>query len=76
MSLDIAGAYPQQAGINSWHRTIQLNKGKNVQVEDAIQLQKAGSVTEHLMTCYPAEVKQPGVLVIHGRKSAAGKHGR
>jgi hypothetical protein len=67
MSLDIAGAYPQQAGINSWHRTIQLNKGKNVQVEDAIQLQKAGSVTEHLMTCYPAEVKQPGVLVIHGR---------
>jgi hypothetical protein len=34
-SLDIAKAYPEDAGINSWQRSIRLNRGKNVEVSDA-----------------------------------------
>lgn len=64
-SLDIAKSYPAEAGINSWQRTVRLNRGKNVQVSDNVSLQKAEALTQHLMTCYPAEVTKPGKLVIH-----------
>jgi len=65
LSLDIAKSYPADAGINSWLRTIRLNRAKNVVVDDVISLQHAESVVQHLMTCYPAEVVKPGKLVIH-----------
>jgi hypothetical protein len=63
--LDIAKAYPEAAGINSWMRTVRLNKGKNVQIEDAIKLTSATSIIQHLMTCYAAEIGKPGELIIH-----------
>jgi hypothetical protein len=49
----------------SLQRTIRLNREKNVRVEDWIHLKQANGLTEHLMTCYPAEVTRPGELVIH-----------
>lgn len=64
-SLDIAGAYPAEAGIRSWQRNIRLNRGKNIEITDKISLEKAAAVTQHMMTCYPAEVAAPGRLVIH-----------
>ncbi len=64
-SLDIARAYSEKAMINSWQRTIRLNRGKNVEVNDNISLEKADKITEHLMTCYPSEVIKPGEVVIH-----------
>lgn len=64
-SLDIAKSYPVEAGINSWERTVRLNRGKNVQVADVISLKEAGEITQHLMTSYPAEVSKPGELIIH-----------
>jgi hypothetical protein len=64
-SLDISKAYPADAGITNLKRTIRLNRGKNVQVEDVFTLQQANDITEHLMTCYPSEVTKPGELVIH-----------
>jgi hypothetical protein len=67
LSLDIAGAYPEQAAATSWQRTVRLNRGKNVVVKDSYTLKKSDSITEHLMTCYPAEVIKPGELVIHYR---------
>jgi hypothetical protein len=74
MSLDISKAYPVSAGVNSWKRTVHLNKGKNVEVNDVISLAKADKITEHLMTCYPSEVIKPGELVIHYKpKDAAAK---
>lgn len=72
LSLDIAQAYPAEAGINSWERTVRLNRGKNVQITDVIDLTKAESITQHLMTCYPAEVQKPGELLIQ-YKNKAGK---
>ncbi|GAB3893161.1 heparinase II/III domain-containing protein [Spirosoma agri] len=64
-SVDLTQAYPKDAGITSWQRTIQLNRGQNVQIDDAIKLTNASSLTQHLMTCYPAEVGKPGELIIH-----------
>lgn len=65
LSLDIAKSYPDSAWVNSWQRSVKLNRGKNVEVRDVVSLKKAESVTQHLMTCYPAEVTKPGELVIH-----------
>jgi hypothetical protein len=64
-SLDIGKAYPEDAAINTWKRTIRLNRGKNVQITDAINLKQANEVTQHIMTCYPAEITNPGELIIH-----------
>jgi hypothetical protein len=65
LNLNIARAYPDSSGASSWKRSIRLNRGKNVTVKDVFSLTKATTVTEHLMTCYPAEVLKPGTLVIH-----------
>jgi len=65
LSLDISKSYPEKAGVNTWQRTVRLNRGKNVEVTDVISLKNAESITEHLMTCYPAEVTKPGELTIH-----------
>ncbi|CAN5481648.1 heparinase II/III family protein [soil metagenome] len=64
-TVDLAQAYPNDAGVTSWQRTIQLNRGKHVQIQDVIDLKQATSVTQHVMTCYPAEVGKPGELIIH-----------
>lgn len=65
LSLDISKSYPDKAGVNTWQRTIRLNRGKNVEVTDNISLKSAEKITQHLMTCYPAEISRPGELVIH-----------
>lgn len=65
LTLDIAPSYSEGTGVTSWMRSIRLNRGKNVQISDALQLTEAGSVIQHLMTCYPAEVIKVGELVIH-----------
>ena len=74
LSLNIAPSYPDSAGVQSWQRSIRLNRGKNVEINDVLSLKKAGSITQHIMTCYPAEVSKPGELVIHyGPKGATAK---
>jgi hypothetical protein len=64
-SLDISKSYPASAEVNSLQRTIKLNRGKNVEVTDVFSLKKGTKLTEHLMTCYPAEAGNPGELIIH-----------
>jgi hypothetical protein len=71
LSLDIAKSYPQDAGVNSWIRTIRLNRMKNVIVDDVFSLNRAESIIQHLMTTYPAEVVKPGELVIHYAPASA-----
>lgn len=65
LSLDISKSYPEDAGIIGWQRNVRLNRGKNIQIEDVLKLSKAESIEQHLMTCYPAELKKPGELIIH-----------
>jgi hypothetical protein len=71
-SLDMAGAYPEDAGVKSWKRTVTLNRGRNLLIRDVFDLQRAESVTLHLMTCYPAEVTGKGEVTVF-YKDAEGK---
>lgn len=65
MIMDIGASYPAAADIEKWQRSVKLNRGKNVRVEDVVQLKTGGPVIQHLMTCYAVEIDKPGILVIH-----------
>lgn len=56
LKMDLAPAYPKAAGVDTWLRTVQLVRGKCVQVTDDFTLREGSSdIVEHLMT--PCDVK-------------------
>ena len=77
--LDIAGAYPPEAGLKTWVRTMVLDRDKEVRIEDAYELSAGGEeIRLHLMT--PCDVAiDKGVLKLKeapladGRTSGAGQ---
>ncbi|MEQ8553854.1 MAG: heparinase II/III family protein [Cyclobacteriaceae bacterium] len=62
---NIGTAYPEDAGVNGYVRTIRLNRGKNVTVTDSYDLKRGEQITQHLMTAYPVELVKPGTLLIN-----------
>jgi len=71
--LDISDAYPEEAGLKSWVRTVRLTRAQDVQVEETYNL--AGPVEEialHLMT--PCDVETAdGVLTLRETPLADGR---
>jgi len=65
LTLDISQAYPPAAGVLKWQRSVRLNRNKNVDITDEIQLLQPGNFFQSFMTCYPAEIASPGQLIIH-----------
>ena len=65
LTLDIAGAYPSEAGVDSWLRSIHLNRGKEVIITDTYELTDAASnLTLTLMTSCEVTVDKPGLLTL------------
>jgi hypothetical protein len=55
LQLNIAPAYPKEAGIVSWARKIRLDRGQSLTISDAFGLQKeSAAVSQSLMT--PCEI--------------------
>jgi hypothetical protein len=65
-ALDIAGAYPKQAGITSWRREIRLDRAAGVTVSEDYSLSRADSLSLTLMTPYEVTVVSPGELLAQG----------
>ena len=65
LRLDIAAAYPPEAGINSWLRTLSLRRGESISLEDEWRLDSTGRKIEmNLMT--PCRVQiEDGQLQLH-----------
>ena len=62
-SLEIAGAYPAEAGLKSWRRTLTLNRGQSVELVDRYEAgQKPTSLTLSLITPCTVDAAQPGHL--------------
>ena len=79
-SLDIAAAYPAQAQLKSWQRTLTLERGRQLLVADAYEMAaKPAELTLSLMTPCQVDDSQPGLLVlspaplVNGLTSGAGK---
>ena len=65
LQLDIAGAYPKEAHLTSWKRTIRFNRGRDVTVTDAYTLaESVREITLSLMTPCRVRVEEPGRLLL------------
>ena len=64
MSLDLAKAYPAEAGIKTWKRTLQLNKLKGqVEIKDQFELsENKQGVQQAFMTLCTIDSSTPGKL--------------
>ncbi|MDR1114721.1 MAG: heparinase II/III-family protein [Tannerella sp.] len=67
-SVDIASAYPDDAGVKSWMRSYMLKRGKSFTISDKYQLNAlSGKATSsNLLTCCKVSIVRPGVLRFEG----------
>ncbi len=79
LTLDIAEAYPVEAKIDTWQRTVALERGIQVTIEDEYDLSKAaGEITLGLVTPCAVDISKAGVVrfvqrpIVDGRVSGAG----
>jgi hypothetical protein len=72
-SLDISKAYPEEAAIKSWKRSIILNRGKDVRVHDQYEL---GKVTQNLqmtlMSWRKPELEAEGIVRLENPEEIRG----
>jgi hypothetical protein len=69
--LDIAPAYPEEAKVRSWERTVTLNRGKNVVVRDRYELGAAVQNLElTLMSWRKPVLVQEGSIALENPKEA------
>jgi hypothetical protein len=65
--LDISAAYPAAAAVISWYRTLTLNRGSGVQLEENYRLRKwKAPVTENFLTPLVPYTGYPGVVRLKG----------
>ena len=72
LRMDIASAYPEEAGVKVWFRTVRLNRGKDIQVIDSFELkEKSRGIIQNLIT--PCQIIQgkPGILVLRDSEKQA-----
>lgn len=63
LQLELAAAYPKAAGIESWSRSIRLQRGEFLQVDDRFTLREASSdIVQHLLTPCDVELLADGQL--------------
>ena len=79
LELDIAGAYPPEAGLKRWRRSICLERGRQVVVEEDYALERpAAEITFNLLTAARVDLSEPGRAALlpaelgGGRMSAGG----
>ena len=68
LSLELAGAYPPEAGLTSWRRTARLERGdaQAVVLRDVFALAAPGRVELSLITPRAVETPAPGELTLVG----------
>lgn len=65
IKMDIAPAYPQEAGLKSWFRTVRLNRSKDIQVLDSFELkEESRNIVQHLITPCETVQAEPGKLLL------------
>ena len=52
ISADIAGAYPEEANVRKWLRTITFNRGHDITIEESYRLRRLSGPTEVILLVY------------------------
>jgi hypothetical protein len=64
---DLAGAYPAEAMIGSWIRTLRFKRGSQLSIREEFKMEKkTGETSINFMTCLPPEKKSDGVVRLQG----------
>jgi hypothetical protein len=68
LKMDLAAAYPKEAGIKKWERSIQLDRSKEqILLSDNYQLEnKLASLQQVFMTIADVDLTKPGLIVLKG----------
>ena len=73
LSMDIAGAYPESAGVISWKRAVRLVRGKEVRLVESYRLAKRdGVLMLSLITPCEVNLEEKGLITL-SEKSAVGE---
>ncbi len=65
ITLDIAEAYPEEAGINIWTRTVTFNRGTDITIADACDLKDiSGDITFNLLTPCDVALQDNGQIAL------------
>jgi hypothetical protein len=65
ITLDIAEAYPEEAGINTWTRTVTFNRGTDITIADACDLKDiSGDITFNLLTPCDVVLQDNGQIAL------------
>jgi hypothetical protein len=63
LSMNIAKAYPAQAGVKSWLRTVKMDKAKGIEVDDSYELSAPlNSLTQSFMSVNDIALDSPGKI--------------
>jgi hypothetical protein len=63
LRMDIAKAYPVEAGVKSWHRTVKMDKTKGIEVDDQFEATVAvNSLTQAFMSVCDVNLNTPGKI--------------
>lgn len=66
LSMDIQGAYPAEAGITKWQRTVIVNKSGKIEVDENYTAPApVKSLTQSFMTVCPVDITKAGKLVFN-----------
>lgn len=70
LAMEIAGAYPPEAGIESWRRKVCLERGDApaVRIRDAFRLSRSAEVTLSLMAWREPALGAPGEILLDGAR--------
>jgi hypothetical protein len=72
LSMELAHAYPEAAGILAWQRTVRMNKKSGITVTDHwVMKEPIKSLTQTFMTVCPVDLGKPGkiCLVTEGHRT-------
>ena len=74
VTLDIAGAYPEEAGINTWMRTVTLNRGTDITIRDTYDLKAASDdLVLNLLTACNVVLQADGLVALKALELSDGR---
>ncbi len=65
LKMELKNAYGHGSGVTNLKRTLTHIKGKEVRLDESIGFERAGDVSEILMTTYKPDILKPGEVVLH-----------
>ncbi len=69
-SLDIAGAYPESAQVNSWIRSIRFERNRQIEIAESYRLKEYVAPTELILMSYAEPQLTPKGIALKGKKGS------